>query len=166
MEVSGLERPGGVPIQNMRTSQLLRVVGRFNRRHRTPADRSQPGCRPTIMAEREKKLLPVIAIRGTQRIEQRVHVKRKTCRSFFAPANSISPTSPKRAARSVAIKREAEPALVFETMPFRGIERYPCSLTDRRRNRPQTLDPAGQRAARIKRGELVDGRRKVTRGTE
>ena len=65
MEVSGLERPGGVPIQNMRTSQLLRVVGRFNRRHRAPADRSQPGCRPTIMAEREKKLLPVIAIRGT-----------------------------------------------------------------------------------------------------
>src|SRR3546814_69128 len=93
-----------------------------------------------------------LACRGGEPVEK----QREACRRLVTALDHIGSAAPDRAAHSIGIKREAEPALILEAVAFGRIERDPRTFADAPRDFLDPADPAGERPARIDRAQLVE----------
>ena len=101
-------------------------VGLRQSRDGSPAFGAQPGRRLRIVPERQEQRAARLA---RKRFEQPVGIEREAGRRLLGAASGgedrVSAPAPEQPAHAFGIKGEAEPALVFETMALRRIERDP-----------------------------------------
>src|SRR5688500_1020527 len=104
----------------MRAAERGGVVRIGQRADRAPALGAQLRGSLRVMAERQEQRVAARLV-GLDRLDQLLGEERETRGDFVGAADAVGAATAERAAYALGIEREAEPSLVFEAVPFRGI---------------------------------------------